>query len=167
MLHATEILGAETYDSLGNFVGRVKEMFIVPDEQPNRISRLLLGRGQYRPLVARYDQIESVAPGRVKLSHRRIRPRALSSERSLARRPKGPARPANYRHERPQSSPRQRCGSRRPAHQRQHRAARHAGGRWPSRRGAPPAAGNRSADGDSPHPSASFRRAPSAGNSST
>ena len=68
MLHATEILGAETYDSLGNFVGRVKEMFIVPAEQPNRISRLLLGRGQYRPLIARFDQIESVAPGRVKLT---------------------------------------------------------------------------------------------------
>ncbi|MBZ5694899.1 MAG: CBS domain-containing protein [Acidobacteriia bacterium] len=68
MLHATEILGAETYDSFGNFVGRVKEMFVVPDEQPNRISRLLLGRGKFRPLVARYDQIESVAPGRVRLT---------------------------------------------------------------------------------------------------
>jgi len=68
MLHATEILGAETYDSLGNFVGRVKEMFIVPAEQQNRISRLLLGRGQYRPLVARYDQIASVIPGRVNLT---------------------------------------------------------------------------------------------------
>ena len=68
MLHATEVLGAETYDSFGNFVGRVKEMFIVPDEQPNRVSRLLLGRGQYRPLVARYDQIASVAPGRVRLT---------------------------------------------------------------------------------------------------
>jgi sporulation protein YlmC with PRC-barrel domain len=68
MVHATEVLGAETYDSLGNYVGRVKEMFIVPDEQPNRISRLLLGRGRYRPLVARFDQIESVAPGRVKLT---------------------------------------------------------------------------------------------------
>ena len=68
MLHATEILGAETFDSFGNFVGRVKEMFIVPDEQPNRISRLLIGRGQYRPLVARFDQIDAVAPGRVKLT---------------------------------------------------------------------------------------------------
>jgi len=68
MLHATEILGAETYDSFGNFVGRVKEMFVVPDEQPNRISRLLLGRGKFRPLVARFDQIASVAPGRVKLT---------------------------------------------------------------------------------------------------
>jgi magnesium transporter len=68
MLHATEILGAETYDSFGNFVGRVKELFIVPAEQPNRISRLLLGRGQYRPLVARHDQVESVVPGRVKLT---------------------------------------------------------------------------------------------------
>jgi CBS domain-containing protein len=43
-------------------------MFIVPDEQPNRVSRLMLGRGQYRPLVARFDQIGSVAPGRVTLS---------------------------------------------------------------------------------------------------
>jgi len=68
MLHATEILGAEAYDSFGNFVGRVKEMFIVPAEQPNRISRLLLGRGRYRPLVARHDQIESVAPGRLRLT---------------------------------------------------------------------------------------------------
>ena len=67
MLHATEILGAETHDAAGNFVGRVKEMFIVPDEQPNRISRLLLGRGQYQPLVARADQIGTVAPGRVQL----------------------------------------------------------------------------------------------------
>jgi magnesium transporter len=68
MLHATEVLGAETYDSYGNFVGRVKELFVVPAEQPNRVSRLMLGRGKYRPLVARHDQIESVAPGRVKLT---------------------------------------------------------------------------------------------------
>jgi magnesium transporter len=68
MLHATELLGAETYDSLGNFVGRVKEMFIVPAEQPNRVARLLLGRGRYRPLIARYDQIGSVAPGRIQLT---------------------------------------------------------------------------------------------------
>ena len=68
MLYATEIIGAEAYDSFGNFVGRVKEMFVVPDEQPNRISRLLIGRGKYRPLVARYDQVASVAPGRLKLT---------------------------------------------------------------------------------------------------
>ena len=68
MLHATEILGAETFDSAGNFVGRVKEMFIEPADQPNRVARLLLGRGQYRPIIARYDQIASVAPGRVNLT---------------------------------------------------------------------------------------------------
>lgn len=68
MLHATEVLGAETYDSHGNFVGRVKEMFVVPAEQSNRVARLMLGRGKYRPLVARYDQVESVVPGRVKLT---------------------------------------------------------------------------------------------------
>jgi len=68
MLHATELLGAETYDSAGNFVGRVKEMFIVPDEQPNRVSRLLIGRGKYRALVARAEQIRSVEPGRIELT---------------------------------------------------------------------------------------------------
>jgi magnesium transporter len=68
MLHATEILGAQAFDSSGNIVGRVKEMFIVPEEQPNRISRLLLSRGQYRPIVARFDQIAEVQPGRVKLT---------------------------------------------------------------------------------------------------
>ncbi|HXW57783.1 MAG TPA: CBS domain-containing protein [Candidatus Cybelea sp.] len=68
MVHATELLGAEAYDSAGHFVGRVKEMFVVPSEQPNRVARLLLGRGRYRPLVARHDQIGKVAPGRVDLS---------------------------------------------------------------------------------------------------
>ena len=68
MLHATEILGALTYDSAGNFVGRVKEMFIVPEEQPNRVSRVLIGRGKYRALVAKADQIASVEPGRVGLT---------------------------------------------------------------------------------------------------
>jgi CBS domain-containing protein/sporulation protein YlmC with PRC-barrel domain len=68
MIHATEIIGAETFDSAGNLVGRVKDMFIVPAEQPNRVARLLLTRGKYRPIVARYDQIASVAPGEVRLT---------------------------------------------------------------------------------------------------
>jgi magnesium transporter len=68
MIHATEIIGADTYDSLGNFVGRVKEIFVEPADQANRISRLLLSRGQYRPLVARHDQISNVEPGRVRLT---------------------------------------------------------------------------------------------------
>jgi CBS domain-containing protein/sporulation protein YlmC with PRC-barrel domain len=68
MFHATELLGASAYDSAGHFVGRVREMFVVPSEQPNRVARLLLGRGRYRPLVARHDQIGSVAPGRIDLT---------------------------------------------------------------------------------------------------
>src|SRR5580692_2699891 len=68
MLHATELIGAQTYDSAGNLVGRVKEMFIVPAEQANRVARLLLARGKYRPIVARYDQIASVSPGCVRLT---------------------------------------------------------------------------------------------------
>jgi len=68
MLHATEVLGAEAYDAQGNFVGRVKEMFIEPADQPGRVSRLLLERGTYRPLVARHDQVSFVAPGTVRLN---------------------------------------------------------------------------------------------------
>jgi magnesium transporter len=68
MLHATEVIGAQAYDAHGHFVGKVKEMFVEPADQPNRIARLLLGRGQYRPLVAKYDQIGAVEPGRVNLT---------------------------------------------------------------------------------------------------
>ena len=67
MLHATELLGAETYDAQGIFVGRVTELFIEPADQPNRVARLLLGRGKYQALVARYDQVGFVAPGTVRL----------------------------------------------------------------------------------------------------
>jgi len=68
MLHATEVLGAEVYDAHGNFVGRVRELFIEPADQPNRVARYLLGRGQYRPLVARYDQVAFAAPGSIRLN---------------------------------------------------------------------------------------------------
>jgi len=68
VLRATEILEAHTYDVRGNFVGRVREMFIEPAEQANRISRLLLARGRFQPLVARWDQIAFVAPGTVRLA---------------------------------------------------------------------------------------------------
>jgi len=68
MLHATELLGGEAYDRDGHFVGRVNELFIEPADQPNRIARVLLGRGKYLPLVARYDHLAFVAPGVLKLN---------------------------------------------------------------------------------------------------
>jgi magnesium transporter len=68
MLHATEVLGGEAYDAQGNFVGRVSELFIEPADQPNRVARYLLGRGKYLPLLARHDQVSSVAPGMLKLN---------------------------------------------------------------------------------------------------
>jgi magnesium transporter len=68
MLHATEVLGGEAYDAQGNYVGRISELFIEPADQPNRVARYLLGRGKYLPLLARYDQVSSVAPGMIKLN---------------------------------------------------------------------------------------------------
>ncbi|MGC1902749.1 MAG: CBS domain-containing protein [Candidatus Acidiferrum sp.] len=67
-LYATELMGAETYDDQGNFVGRVREFFIEPADQPNRVARLLLSRGRFQPLVARYDQVATVAPGTIRLN---------------------------------------------------------------------------------------------------
>ncbi len=67
-LYATELIGAEAYDAQGNFVGRVREFFIEPAEQPNRISHFLLSRGKFQPLMARHDQIASLAPGTMRLS---------------------------------------------------------------------------------------------------
>jgi hypothetical protein len=49
-------------------VGRVREFFIEPADQPNRIARLLLSRGRFQPLVAKYDQVATVGPGTIRLN---------------------------------------------------------------------------------------------------
>jgi CBS domain-containing protein/sporulation protein YlmC with PRC-barrel domain len=67
-LYATELMGAEAYDANGNFVGRVREFFVEPADQPNRISHYLLSRGRFQPLLARYDQVATVAPGTLRLN---------------------------------------------------------------------------------------------------
>jgi magnesium transporter len=67
-LYATELMGSLAYDIDGHFVGRVREFFIEPAEQSNRISHYLLSRGRFQPLVARYDQVASVEPGNVRLN---------------------------------------------------------------------------------------------------
>src|ERR1700752_2369310 len=73
MLYATELMGAKTYDAQGNYVGKIREFFIEPADQPNRISHSLLSRGSFQPLVARHDQVRSVAPGNVRLNvHERL-----------------------------------------------------------------------------------------------
>src|SRR3989304_2913483 len=68
MIHVTEVLDSSVYDAQGNYVGRVRELCLVPAEQPNRIARLVISRGRYQPLVARYDQVASIAPGTVRLN---------------------------------------------------------------------------------------------------
>jgi magnesium transporter len=75
MLYATELMGSAAYDSSLNYVGRVREFFIEPAEQANRISHFLISRGRFQPLVARYDQVSKVLPGRLYLN---------VSERALA-----------------------------------------------------------------------------------
>ena len=62
----------------GHFVGRVREFFIEPAEQSNRLSHFLLSRGRFQPLVAKYDQVASVAPGTMKLN---VSERALENYR--------------------------------------------------------------------------------------
>jgi|SRR5690242_1273597 len=68
MLFATELMGAKTYDAQGNYVGRIREFFIEPADQPNRVARYLLSRGRFQPLVARHDQVASVSPSNVRLN---------------------------------------------------------------------------------------------------
>jgi len=76
MLYATELMGAAAYDSQSDYVGRVREFFIEPADQPNRISHFLISRGRFQPLVARYDQVAKAAPGRIDLN---VNERALSA----------------------------------------------------------------------------------------
>lgn len=68
MLYATEIMGARAYDAQAHYVGRVREFFIEPADQPNRVSHFLISRGRYQPLMAHYDQVAKVAPGRLDLN---------------------------------------------------------------------------------------------------
>src|ERR1700682_4092020 len=74
-LYATELMGSEAYDDQGHFVGRVREFFIEPAEQPNRVSHFLLSRGRFQPLLARHNQVAAIAPGTIRLN---------CSERDLA-----------------------------------------------------------------------------------
>ena len=74
-LYATELMGSEAYDAQGHFVGRVREFFIEPADQPNRVSHFLLSRGRFQPLVARHNQVSAIAPGTLRLN---------CSERELA-----------------------------------------------------------------------------------
>jgi magnesium transporter len=67
-LYVTELMGSKTYDPDGNFVGRIREVFIEPAEAPNRISHFLLSRGHFQPLVAKHSQIASIEPGTMKLN---------------------------------------------------------------------------------------------------
>ncbi len=76
MLYATELMGSTAYDANNNFVGRVREFFIEPAEQPNRVSHFLISRGRFQPLVARYDQVSKVTPGRIDLN---VNERALDA----------------------------------------------------------------------------------------
>ena len=68
MLHATDLLGGAAYDRDGHFVGQVTELFIEPADQPNRVARILLGRGKFLPLIVRYDNVAFVAPGVIRLN---------------------------------------------------------------------------------------------------
>jgi CBS domain-containing protein/sporulation protein YlmC with PRC-barrel domain len=68
MLTATELMGAKTYDAQGIYVGKVREFFVEPAEQPNRVAHFLLSRGSFQPLVARHDQVASIEAGKLELS---------------------------------------------------------------------------------------------------
>ncbi len=68
MIHVTELLDAAVYDTHGNYVGRIRELFIDPSEDPNRIARLVIGRGKYQPLLVHHTQVAAVAPGTLRLN---------------------------------------------------------------------------------------------------
>src|SRR6516225_2253822 len=68
MLTATELMGAKAYDAQGHYVGKVREFFVEPAEQANRVAHFLLARGSFQPLVARHDQVAAIEAGKIELS---------------------------------------------------------------------------------------------------
>src|SRR5271165_1586808 len=67
-IYATELMGAQAYDAQGNFVGRVREFFIEPSQATSRLSHFLISRGSFQPLVAKHNQVASVAAGKLELN---------------------------------------------------------------------------------------------------
>jgi CBS domain-containing protein len=65
---ATELMGSKAYDAQGNYVGKVREFFVEPADQPNRVAHFLLARGNFQPLVARYDQVAAIESGKIELN---------------------------------------------------------------------------------------------------
>src|SRR5215467_10983915 len=65
---ATELMGSKAYDAQGNYVGKVREFFVEPADQPNRVAHFLLARGNFQPLVARYDQVAAIESGKLELN---------------------------------------------------------------------------------------------------
>src|SRR5262245_44937799 len=65
---ATDLMGAKAYDAQGNYVGKVREFFVEPAEQANRVAHFLLARGSFQPLVARHDQVAAIEAGKVELN---------------------------------------------------------------------------------------------------
>ena len=106
-IYATELMGAEAYDVQGNFVGRVREFFVEPAQATNRLSHFLLSRGRFQPLMARYDQVATVAPGTMRLKRQRARSATLRTERVASGGPQGFARSADHRYARPQGRARE------------------------------------------------------------
>jgi len=68
MIYATELMGAAAYDVQNHFVGRVREFFVEPADAPNRVSHFLISRGRFQPLMAKYDQVSKIVPGRIDLN---------------------------------------------------------------------------------------------------
>jgi magnesium transporter len=46
----------------------VREFFVEPADAPNRVSHFLISRGRFQPLMAKYDQVSKIAPGRIDLN---------------------------------------------------------------------------------------------------
>src|SRR5262249_35245549 len=73
---ATELMGSKAYDAQGHYVGKVRECFVEPADQANRVAHFLLARGRFQPLVARHDQVAAIESGKIELN---VPERALSA----------------------------------------------------------------------------------------
>ena len=68
MIHATELIDANVTDTDNNYVGRIRDLCLIPSEQSSRIGLFVIARGRYQPLVARFDQVDYLGPGTVRLN---------------------------------------------------------------------------------------------------
>src|SRR5436190_7788601 len=73
LLFLTELVGLPVYDLMGRRIGRIRDAALVPLMDQSRVGRFMVGGG-WAWLSVRYDQIQSISLGGIRLKDEQLTP---------------------------------------------------------------------------------------------